>query len=225
MINKQIKFESVNISEALRYLGYGSNEPDPKIKELLSLCEKELLRVARPQYIYKVLELTDDLQLKGCTFKLEGNDIKKHLAGCSKAILMCATLSLEVDKLIRIKQIGDMAQATIIDSMASALVEQLCDKVEEQIKEDIPGYEYTWRYGLGYGDLPLAGQKEFLNVLDAPKKIGVCVNDSLMLVPTKSVTCIIGVGTKKSDIEKKNCINCNLYKDCIYRRKGEGCEH
>lgn len=49
---------------------------------------------------------------------------------------MCVTLSAGVDSLIRRKQIGDMAQAAIIDSMASAAVEQVCDKVEEIIKKN-----------------------------------------------------------------------------------------
>ena len=51
--------------------------------------------------------------------------------------MMCVTLScwsgffnLEENK------IGDMAQAAIIDSMASAAVEQVCDKVEEIIKKE-----------------------------------------------------------------------------------------
>ena len=161
MKNRQIKLGFVNVSEALRYLGYGSNEPDQSIKELLSLCEKELLEVAKPKFVYKIFELDEDKNLVACDFILEGKDIKNHLSGCDKAILLCVTLSIDVDKLIRIKQIGDMAQATIIDSMASALVEQACDEAEGIIRMELPDYEFTWRFGLGYGDFPLEGQKNF----------------------------------------------------------------
>lgn len=47
---------------------------------------------------------------------------------------------------------------------------------------------------MGYGDFPLTGQKQFLDILDAGRRIGVCVNSGMTLVPTKSVTCIIGLG-------------------------------
>lgn len=221
-MERNIKPEFVNIAEALRYLGYGSNEPDQNMKELFSLCEKEFLKAARPAYVYKIFELDKHYQLVGCDFCLSGNDIKKHLAGCEKAALMCVTLSSDVDRLIRIKQIGNMAQAAIIDSMASAYIEQVCDEVEKIIREELKGYQFTWRYGLGYGDFPLDGQKQFLNVLDAPKKAGVCVNSSLMLTPTKSVTCIIGAGRGITE-EKKSCDNCNFKDRCQLRKRGEGC--
>lgn len=223
MEDKRINLEFVNVSEALRYLGYGSNEPDPNMKELLSLCEKELLKNVHPNYVFKVFDLDDECNLMNCDFTLQGNDIKRHLENCEKAVLMCVTLSSDVDRLIRIKQIGNMAQATIIDSMASALVEQACDQVEKMIKEELPGYRFTWRYGLGYGDFPLEGQKQFLNVLDAQKKVGVCVSDSFMLTPTKSVTCIIGAGREKVHEEKRSCEFCNLQGRCQYRKRGERC--
>lgn len=222
MKNQQIKLEYVNVSEALRYLGYGLNEPDPKIKELLSLCEKELLDVVRPKFVYKIFELDEEKNIISCDFILRGKDIKKHLSGCNKAIFLCVTLSTDVDRLIRIRQIGDMAKAAIIDSMASALVEQACDQAERIISRELPDYKFTWRFGLGYGDFPLESQKQFLNILDAQKKIGVCVNNSLMLTPTKTVTCIIGAG---KNITKGNnrCNNCKLFDRCQYRKKGESC--
>lgn len=221
-MKKDIKPDYVNVSEALRYLGYGSNEPEQNMKELLSLCEKELINSARPAYVFNIFNLNEECKLKGCSFELEGNEIKKHLSGCEKAILMCVTLSADVDRLIRMKQVGNMAQATIIDSMASAYVEQVCDEVESIIREELPGYKFTWRFGIGYGDFPLKGQKQFLNVLDASKKIGVCVNDNYMLTPTKSVTCIIGAG-KDINEEKKSCGNCDFRDRCQLRKRGASC--
>lgn len=223
MKDKTMKLDHVNLSEALRYLGYGSNEPDQNMKGLLSLCEKELLESVHPNYVFKVFDLEEGYRLVNCDFQLKGKDIKKHLSGCEKAILMCVTLSADVDRLIRRKQIGDMAQATIIDSMASALVEQACDRVEEIIKEELQGYRFTWRYGLGYGDFPLEGQKQFLNVLDAAKKVGVCVSDSFMLTPTKSVTCIIGAGKEEVREGKRSCEFCNLKDRCQFQKRGERC--
>ena len=52
------------------------------------------------------------------------------------------------------------------------------------------------RFSPGYGDLSLEVQKEIFSLLDCPRKIGVSLGDSLLMTPSKSVTAIIGYGTK-----------------------------
>ena len=223
MRDKDIILDYVNVNEALRYLGYGDNKPDDNTKKLLDICSEELLKVIQPKYVYRVFDLNEDYSIDGVDFELKGEAIKKHLKRCEKIAMMCVTLSSGVDSLIRRKQIGDMAQAAIIDSMASAAVEQVCDKVEEIIKKEFPHYEYTWRFGVGYDDFPLELQQQFLNVVNASKQIGVCVNDSFMLTPTKSVTCIIGMGYNLKTSSKKSCDNCSFREKCQYRKAGKNC--
>ena len=223
MRDKDIILDYVNVNEALRYLGYGDNKPDDNTKKLLDICSEELLKVIQPKYVYRVFDLNEDYSIDGVDFELKGEAIKNHLKGCEKIAMMCVTLSSGVDSLIRRKQIGDMAQAAIIDSMASAAVEQVCDKVEEIIKKEFPHYEYTWRFGVGYDDFPLELQQQFLNVVNASKQIGVCVNDSFMLTPTKSVTCIIGMGHNLNTSSKKSCDNCSFREKCPYRKAGKNC--
>jgi hypothetical protein len=63
----------------------------------------------------------------------------------------------------------------------------LCSQNEESI---------TWRFSPGYGDLPLDTHINLLGALDTSRKIGLTVSRSLILIPSKSVTAIIGV-TKK----------------------------
>ena len=86
-----------------------------------------------------------------------------------------------------------MAEAMMIDKMASFVTEKVLDKAEEIIMSDYKGHDKTFRYGLGYGDFPITKQKEFLDMLDASRQVGVHVNDASMLMPTKSVTCLIGI--------------------------------
>lgn len=49
---------------------------------------------------------------------------------------MCATVGSEVDKLIRISQISDMARAVVMDSLASVAVEQVCNAFDKIIAEN-----------------------------------------------------------------------------------------
>ena len=94
---------------------------------------------------------------------------------------------------------------------------------EEIILKNFKEYEHTWRFGLGYGDFPLELQGQFLDILDAPKRIGVCVNSSMMLTPTKSVTCVIGLGHNLKVSSKKNCDFCNFKDKCQFRKQGTTC--
>jgi len=221
--NRIINLDHVNITETLQYLGYGSNEPDSNVEELLLLCEKELLTSAQPEFVYKIFDIDTSYKLKNCDFELQGKDIREHLQGCDRVIFLSVTLSANVDKLIKLKQVREMAQAVIIDAMACALVEQACDKALEYIAQKLPNKFFTERFGLGYGDFPIENQKKFLDILEAQKKIGVCVLDSYLLTPSKSVTCIIGISDKEVAKVSYKCNNCNLNDKCRFRRIGVSC--
>ena len=196
-----VELDNIDFKEALKYLGYRKMTPDESMKELLLTCEKELIQSARPSFVYQVHDYSDGI-IKGSAFELEGKTIVNHLAECDKVIMLCATLSSGVDALIRRKQIGKMAEAALIDSLASYAVDMVCDKALSMIKEDYPGYEMTYRYGIGYGDFPLPKQQEFLDALNAGRLLGVSTSASHMLIPTKTVTCIIGMGKNIPDNKK-----------------------
>ena len=116
-----------------------------------------------------------------------------------------------------------MAKALVFDSLASVAVEQACDKVEELLREEYPDYYQTFRFGIGYGDLPISMQEPFLKVLDAGKKIGLNLNKSYMLAPVKSVTAVIGLTKEQVSTGNRGCATCNLNKTCAYRGMGGHC--
>ena len=142
---------------------------------------------------------------------------------CTRCVLLCVTLSAEADKLIRFYEAEGMEKALIADSLASAAVEQVCEIAEAEIQRQVGEYHYTWRFSPGYGDFPLDIQGEFLKVLDAPARIGVNVTDSLILIPRKSVTAVMGVSEREIPKGRRGCISCNMKDRCQYRQKGLYC--
>lgn len=211
-----IQLDKLDRKEAVRYLGGVGIQLNYRMDKLLDECEELVLLNANPKYLYLEKELPfDDI--------LQGNDIKDHLAGCEKIILFCATIGAEIDKLIRISQITDMAKAVVLDSFASVAIEQLCNKADKILAEKYKDSYLTFRFSPGYGDYPLELQREFLNILDAPRKIGLTVNDSFLLTPTKSVTAIIGISPNEIERKKRGCATCNMRGKCLYVRKGEHC--
>ncbi len=218
--------ESINQKEALRYLGYIGDNTDPKIQEIMDEAEKQVIDVIEPRYIYKSFDIrfnNGKVVLEGCKLELTGNNIYEHLKGCSKAVLMCATLSINIDRFIRVTQIMDMTKAVIIDSLASVAIENVCDCIQDEIQEENSNFYQTFRFSPGYGDFPIEIQKDFLCVLDAQKRIGLTSTDDFILTPKKSVTAVIGLSLKPIDREKRGCQTCNMKETCRFRKRGEHC--
>ena len=210
-----INITRVNREEALRYLG-GAGVPDERMLALLDEAESQLLRAAKPKYLFRVVALP-------CGRLVSGNDIAKHLDGCDRAAVLCATLGAEVDRLIRVSQISDMPRAVVLDAMASAMIEQVCCAVDGILAEQMPDCYFTYRFSPGYGDYPIELQREFLRFLDAPRKIGLTVTESFLLTPAKSVTAVAGISGEPVPRGRRGCAVCSLRDTCAYRRKGSHC--
>lgn len=140
--------------------------------------------------------------------ELEGQAIAKFLKGSDKCYIMCATIGYEIEREID-KAKGPLAQV-IIDAIGTAVVESLCDKVQNSLGNNLK------RFSPGYGDLPLSIQPDIIRLLNAEKLVGVRVTDMLILTPRKSVTAIIA---NKNGCETNKCALCN--KDCIYRQNNK----
>ncbi len=221
-----ITLTEINKAEALRYMGYGKSKPDEVTLKNIEECEKALLDAVKPEYVYRVFDIehTDDkVVVAGTSLVLTGNDIKQHLRGCTKAALLAVTVSGGADRLIRSYAAYDMAKSVITDCLASAAVEQVCNEVDRIIRESTQQPYQTWRFSPGYGDFPLEVQKEFLEVLNAGKRIGLSVLDNCMMVPTKSVTAVIGLSDNEISKGKRGCACCNMQDRCAYRIRGEHC--
>ncbi|MCM1525087.1 MAG: methionine synthase [Ruminococcus sp.] len=221
-----IKLTRIDRAEAFRYMGMNENAPE-NIAELADECEKRLTEAAAPKFrsvFEEIANITENsVTLSESGLVLEGADIASHLKNCFGAVLLCATLGNEADRLIRTLQIEDMAKAMIADAFCGAAIEQVCDKAEAVIKEDFPGKYFTFRFSPGYGDFPIEIQKKLLNVLDARRKIGLCATDSFMLAPIKSVTAVIGVSHTPLPPEKRGCAVCNMRESCNFRKRGSHC--
>ncbi len=195
-------------SEALRYLGC-RGEPDEQTAALLRRGEKALRAEVNPSYCWLEAEksaLGDFI----C-----GNDIKKHLEGCERAVLFAATLGAQSERLIRRAEAENMAYAVVLDALASAMIEEFCDKCELEIKARVGGH-FTYRFSPGYGDYPLDLQGLFIRRLSADKRIGLTATSNSILIPRKSVTAIIGVSECGSGREKRSCATCSMRERCAY---------
>ena len=225
-----IRLTELNYAECARYLGYGDCTPEENILEIMRECEADILSRAVPRFVYKVFAIEpvpEGVRLKDTDIVFHGKSVKEHLQGCHKAVLMCVTLSEGVERLIRQTELRDMAKAVVLDSMATVAVEQACERVTELIHKSYEAHfgsaYFTWRFGFGYGDLPLAEEEVALRILNTEKIIGVTLSESLLMIPGKTTACIMGISEQELKHKNKGCISCNLKETCKFRKRGNHC--
>lgn len=219
-----IRLDTISKAEAARYMGV-RGVPDEKTAEILDKYEPIVRECLRPAFVYRETAVNiaeDGVHFDGISSVFTGNDIKKHLAGCERAVLLAATVSAEADKLIRQTSVVGMAEALAVDCLCSSAIEQVCDKAEEEIFGANPVKFRTWRFSPGYGDLPINLQKDLIIALNAYRRIGLTVTESCLLIPSKSVTAIVGISDNPINKGKKGCDVCNMRETCGIRFNG-GC--
>ena len=211
--------------QVLRYMGTPPDRADEALRALVARCDTELRQTVRPRWLSMTVDLCPEeggVRLD-TGLLLPGQDIKAHLAGCHRAVLLCATLGTEADRLIRAAQCTDVLRALALDCCASDLVEQLCDRAEAEIQSTFPGCHFPYRYSPGYGDLPISLNTELLAVLDAPVRLGLCATPGHILTPRKSVTAILGVSRTPIDQNTRSCTGCPAHESCPHRKTGGHC--
>ncbi|MBO8433869.1 MAG: Vitamin B12 dependent methionine synthase activation subunit [Tyzzerella sp.] len=208
-------------SEVYRYLGYGRNIPDDKVKDTVEECIDLVLNVADMKSIYRIFDLSvngDIIEIDG-HFKATSKNLSKNLTGCESIVLFGATLGTGVDMLIKKYTKLDMSYAVILQAVSATVIEEYCDICQREIEEKLSKEDkfIRPRFSPGYGDFSIENQKMLVNMLECQKKIGLMLTESLMLVPSKSVTAVMGVSKEKKDCHIKGCEECQKT-DCAYRR-------
>lgn len=180
---------SVNAREVYRYAG-GKGEPDEEFLRLLESCEKECLPQLTCRVCYTEFSAAEFFERFG-KCKLTEN----YLQGCEKTLVFAATLGLGVDRLISRYVAVSPVKALTIQALGAERIERLCDEFcNERLTEyQAQGLGLTPRFSAGYGDFPLSAQTEFFALLDCSRKIGLTLNDRLLMSPSKSVTAAVGI--------------------------------
>lgn len=226
----------MNLEETFRYLGYKGNKADEQTLKLAEECWQELEQRAEKRSCHQEFPLSfQDGKLDMGCFQTESQALEKNLKGCSRVVLFAATLGVQADNLIRRYSHVQMSKAVVMQAAAAAMLEDYCDQVNQEIRQEYEkkGLYLRPRFSPGYGDFSLNCQPALIRGLEAGKRIGIALTDSLLMMPSKSVTAVIGVSpapvkwnwnaqaqgvSDGSRQNKKGCAACNKT-DCLYRRE------
>lgn len=228
----------VDRAEVLRYLGYAGQTIEPELYDRIDALVDRAERELSPKGVAKrfSVEVRGEgtrgtgalpyVEVQGTALVLEGFDIVRHLEGACACVLLACTLGAKSEQeLSRLKAVNPL-DALIYDAACSALIERVADAAEAEVVAEAAadGLQANWRFSPGYGDLPLSVQTRFVSVLRAFETIGLTVTDTDLLVPTKSVTAIVGLfDGPVADAEPRTCSMCRMKDFCTLRTTGRTC--
>ena len=211
----------ISNKEVIRYLGYRGAAVDERIAshitELIDLFTADVV----PKSVYGVWNCqiaSSEVTLGGMT--VHSQNLARHLEGCRRAVLLAATLGTEADALIRRFSVQDMEKAVIAQAVCAAMIEAYCDEVESELaqKPEFDGLHPISRFSPGYGDFAIAHQKDILNMLNS-RHIGLTLTEGYMLIPSKSVTAVIGFSPEEKCAAGQQAGKCERCADtqCKFR--------
>ena len=116
-----------------------------------------------------------------------------------EVVFLCGTLGAEFDAWQRRLAATSAADALFSQQLGLDAVERLMDGLEAEARASLgPDETLEPRRSPGYGDLPLELSRTILAELDATRRLGVALTDSLLLVPSKSVTAVCEIERGRS---------------------------
>lgn len=206
-------------SDVLRYLGYSGQALTPELEERVDAAIARCAEVARPA------QVTQAFPADALPLELPGTSIAEHLRDAVEVVLFAVTLGHGVDQELRRLAVADPVGQVIFDAAATDAIEREADRVEAQIRASAAqkGLFCSWRFSPGYGDLPLDVQPAFLQVLNASRRLGITLTPSNLMVPTKSVTAIVGMHPTPQPGLASSCAVCSLAEFCELRRRSTRC--
>ena len=125
-------------------------------------------------------------------FAVRSRDLAAHLAGCKRVILFAATLGAGFDRELQKQSKLSPSRAYALQMEGLREIECFCDALCKDLAKAYGGSLQT-RFSPGYGDLSLEVQRDVFRVLEPEKRIGLCLGDSFVMSPSKSVTAFVGV--------------------------------
>ena len=208
-----------NIKEILRYAGCKEQTADvlDVLDECIEECKKELVY----RVCYGEFPVTFGSGYIEFPFtRVKSTALAKNLSGCETAIVFAATVGIGIDRLIAKYGKVSQTKAVFFQAIGAERIESLADTFEKE-QRNFKAAEKKFlrpRFSPGYADFELGVQSDIFRVLDCPRRIGLSLNKSLLMSPSKSVTAIIGI----SDRQAVCASGCNLCdkKDCAFKERG-----
>ncbi|HIZ99968.1 MAG TPA: hypothetical protein H9801_00350 [Candidatus Collinsella stercoripullorum] len=226
----------IDRAEMLRYLGYAGQTIEPDLARRIELVAEQTERDIAPRGVWQVFDLDADgaddrglpcIRLAGTAARLTGRDIFRHLRAARRCAVLACTLGMESERRLRTLSGQSPLESALFDAACSAYVEAAVDRMDAEVGRAAAeaGLARNRRFSCGYGDCPIEAQDGIVAALNAGRLLGLTVTPTHLLLPTKSVTALIGLfeGEPADAGERPGCGGCRLRGSCAFRARGTVC--
>lgn len=143
--------------------------------------------------------------------------ITSQLKKAEKAAVFLCTIGSQMENWTKkLLAEGNSVQGYLVDVTASTIVESVADQLHDHIGYEIEkyGWQKTNRYSPGYCNWSVNEQQKLFSFFP-PGFCNVQLTDSCLMIPIKSVSGVIGLGSKVK-YEEYLCDRCGI-RDCTHR--------
>ncbi len=174
-----------------------------------------------PAVLYKVLRvdgLLHERLILSQGYEMKSTLLAEHLKSATYVVVALCTIGSGVEKLAKETFKTDPVLGLGLEGFGSAAVETLATEFCAHIDEKAAGAGMAATIPLSPGMIGWSveeGQKQIFGILDS-RAIGVQLTTSLMMMPVKTISLILGVG-ENLEFHGSTCDLCNMRDRCHYR--------
>jgi len=219
-----IRDVKIDKKRVYRRIGYSpGNKVSSRISNLIDDYIENVNYLVAPQYSYIIRDVE---WIHGYRVFIEGGIIIESkviallLEQCQKAALFVLTIGKHLEETAhRLSEDGLILQSAVLDAIGSSAAEKTAGSVQDEIKKVVAedGYIISPRFSPGYCDWDIQQQRMIFRAIDGDP-LGVQLTETCLMLPRKSISGVIGIGTPESNVQKYNpCKTCRK-RNCTSRR-------
>ncbi len=211
--------------EAVHVLrGQGIDRPERVSPGILKMAEDVLddaHALLAPAAMYTVVDV-DEFRPGRVTLAggavFEGALVARALAGATQVALAVCTIGPALEqRMDELFAAGDILQAIALDGAGTAAIGQVSQMVVNRVRGEVAerGLHRGMRASPGQEGWPIWQQRVLFDLVPAGE-IGVCLTDSCLMMPQKSVSFVIGMGPEMRP-DAVTCDFCSKRERCRWR--------
>ena len=205
----------IDRQQVLQTIGYDTDcEPPVRAVSLVNEYLENANQLVDVSYSYIIRDIE---WVQGSIAFIEGSVIFKSqviarlLERCEKVAVFALTIGNHLEKMVcQLARDKFVLQASVLDAIGSVAVEKVADFVQDRISEvaGARGLCTSRRFSPGYCDWNIGQQRMLFWALGGDTG-GIRLNGRCLMIPQKSISGIIGIGSCNSNIENyRPCKTC-----------------
>lgn len=211
----------------LHLLGCTDASLGPELDERLDAAIERCEHIARAESTWRLFEVREEpgcIEVVGTSLDLVGKEARKLLVGCRQVALVACTLGDAFEREQATTSQPPVLDQLMLDAAASSLVRVLARSCYADIARAAKSRGLSAGTVLepGCSGIPLGVQPDLLGALDAKRVLGVSCTAYGNMLPSKSLTALVGLFDGEHT-DNSGCEICSFSTYCELKKRGVSC--